>query len=355
MSNPKSKYWHTTKNGNVNPFYVSKCNGEPYWFLCSCGHDFEMKIESIANGNWCRHCSKNNWMHCGVKDCKMCFNRSFASMPNAKYWDYGKNGDLSPLHVAKRSGAVTIWLKCYKCPHSFDTTPDIIFDGTSWCRYCSKTNWKHCGVEDCKMCFNRSFASNPRSKFIVNLGNKNLLELARFTHDEYIFKCDDCGNIFPTKVCSVSRGNWCPKCKNKTEKKLWKWLKENFPEYTIIHQPKFSWCKNPKTGNELPFDFVIKELGLIIELDGDQHFKQVSTWDPPEKVQNRDIFKMSNAYKLGYKIMRIYQEDVYHDRNIWDQKLKTYIEYLDEYSLLCIDTNKHFVNETYNKYEKLFN
>ena len=47
----------------------------------------------------------------------------------------------------------------------------------------------------------------------------------------------------------------------------------------LIHQYKVKWCKNKKY---LPYDFVIPEHKVIIELDGLQHFQQVGNWKSPQ-------------------------------------------------------------------------
>ena len=92
-------------------------------------------------------------------------------------------------------------------------------------------------------------------------------------------------------------------------------------KYTkIIPQLKLDSCKLKR---HLPYDFCIPELKTIIELDGRQHFKQVSNWTNPEESLKRDIFKMQKAIKEEYKIIRIFQEDVYNN----DTK------FLDEYLL----------------------
>ena len=52
---------------------------------------------------------------------------------------------------------------------------------------------------------------------------------------------------------------------------------QNFLSIGILCRMKFNWCKNPETNKYLPFDFYIPDLNLIIEIDGDQHFEQVST------------------------------------------------------------------------------
>jgi len=63
----------------------------------------------------------------------------------------------------------------------------------------------------------------------------------------------------------------CPSCINKTEFKFYEKIKEIYP--TIKRQYKVEWCKNKLC---LPYDFVIEELNIIIEIDGEQHFTQIS-------------------------------------------------------------------------------
>jgi very-short-patch-repair endonuclease len=104
-------------------------------------------------------------------------------------------------------------------------------------------------------------------------------------------------------------------CINKTELKLYEYLIKIYP--TLTKQQKLETCKF-KT--YLPFDFCIPEIKTIIELDGAQHFKQVSNWLCPEKTIERDCFKMQRANKEGYKVIRINQEDVYDSNEIWLDK-----------------------------------
>ena len=63
-------------------------------------------------------------------------------------------------------------------------------------------------------------------------------------------------------------------------------IKEIYP--TIKRQYKVKWCKNKLC---LPYDFAIEELKIIIELDGEQHFTQVSNWTSPETQIENDKFK----------------------------------------------------------------
>ena len=93
----------------------------------------------------------------------------------------------------------------------------------------------------------------------------------------------------------------------KTERKFYDLLRETYGS-GVKPQQTFEWCKNK---NLLPFDFCIEEFKIIIELDGLQHFKQVSNWQSPETIQSTDKYKMRLANKHGYSVIRIFQPDYF--------------------------------------------
>jgi hypothetical protein len=130
----------------------------------------------------------------------------------------------------------------------------------------------------------------------------------------------------------VSRRNsWCPHCNYKTENKLYNWLLEKFPLYNITRQVKFDWGKNPKTNKALPYDFFIirdDKSPILLELDGAQHFRQVSNWDSCKVIQHRDIIKQSLANNNGYTVIRICQEKVLYGTG-WEELL--YNTLLEDY------------------------
>ena len=120
-------------------------------------------------------------------------------------------------------------------------------------------------------------------------------------------------------------GQGCPNCINKTEGKLLNILQDNYYYSDIITQFKIDNCKNQK---HLPFDFLIKEHKIIIELDGQQHFKLISNWKSPEEIQKRDKYKMQCANDNDYSVIRIFQEDVWNDSFNWFEMLEDSIEYI---------------------------
>lgn len=88
-------------------------------------------------------------------------------------------------------------------------------------------------------------------------------------------------------------------------------------------QFKVDWCKDKK---HLPFDFVIEERKIIVEVDGIAHFEQVAKWKTPEHNRKRDLYKMKCANKNGSSIIRILQEDIFKNRYDWFTELCDNIE-----------------------------
>jgi very-short-patch-repair endonuclease len=208
---------------------------------------------------------------------------------------------------------------CDKCDHIFESALNNIVSG-KWCSYCS--NKKLCETLECITCFNKSFASHENAKFWSNKnGSKKPRNVFKISGKKYWFDCYKCSNCFDSALSNIVNRRWCPYCKNKTEQKLYEALKLIYP--SIIHQFKQEWCKK-KT--YLPFDFCIPELKIIIELDGAQHFIQVSNWSCPEETHENDSFKEKCANENGYSMIRIIQEDVFNDTYDWLTKIVSTIE-----------------------------
>lgn len=320
-SHYRAKYWsklNTCKARQV--FLVSNVK---YLFDCDkCGHCFDISLAVLAADRWCRYCSNQD--RCANEECQHCFNNSFASSPYAKYWS--SSNEPTPRHVAICSGK-KYWFCCKICQHEFQMSPSQIGRG-AWCPYCA--NQRLCNNKDCSVCFQKSFSSQPRSKYWSTKNIKTPREVASYSNLKYWFDCEVCSNEFQTMICNVTIADtWCPSCKNKTEMKLFDWLQLKYPLYTISKpgMQRFSWCKNIKTNKYLPFDFYIEEISTIIELDGPQHFKQISNWTPPEETSQRDRLKEYLSIKNGISVIRLLQTDVCKNKNNWESSLSDAIEY----------------------------
>ena len=303
-SQKKAIYW-SNKN-KIIPREVFKSSNIKYIFDCNCGHEFEIRLANISqNYNWCQYCCIPIKKLCSNNDCNMCFKNSFAS--HKKSNEFSKKNKEIPRNIFKNSQLRYIF-DCNICKHEYNA----ILGNSSWCPYCAIPSRILCKNNNCIFCFERSFASHEKSKYWSNKNIKLPREIFKGTDVKYWLYCDKCKIDFKTSPDKIIVGRWCSLCKTKTESKLNQSLKISYP--SLKHQFKVDWCKN-KT--HLPFDFCIPELKMIVELDGAQHFKQVSNWQSPEKTNKIDLYKMKCANENGYSIIRILQEDVFNDKYDW--------------------------------------
>ena len=140
-------------------------------------------------------------------------------------------------------------------------------------------------------------------------------------------KCPEHGIWHPSAHNHIN-GSKCPSCLNKTEQILYELLSQIYP--MLERQYKVDWCKNISSDRYLPFDFVLKLLKIIIELDGPQHFIQVMKWKSPEETRKGDIYKMKCANDNGFSVIRILQEDVYCNKYDWLNELVASIKRIIE-------------------------
>lgn len=191
---------------------------------------------------------------------------------------------------------------------------------------------------------------NPKSKYWNYDLNNNITpqDVFKNSNKKFWFTCEDCGIDFRTNLLNVTTGNnWCPNHKNKTEAIVLDFLKLIFDN--VIFQVRFDWCRSKKTGYYLAFDFCLPDKKIIIEVDGLQHFKQVSNWISPEERQKIDIYKMHQAIQQGYRIIRILQEDIKFNKHSWQKTLLTSIakgdavEYIHKNNEYDVYKNQMFV------------
>jgi YHS domain-containing protein len=251
---------------------------------------------------------------CGVIECPQVRERSFGGCHSDKVEYWLKRNEVSPYEVFKSSGN-KYWFNCRKCEHTFDASLSGVNKG-HFCPYCA--NQKLCDL-DCQFCHESSFASYPLADCWSKRNLLNPRQVFKSSGNKYWFNCRKCQHEFDVRLNDVNNGRFCPLCVNKTEKKLFEILQLSYP--TLIRNFRADWCKNPETNRHLPFDFLLPELNIIIELDGDQHFKQVSNWAPPEQTQARDKYKSDQALANNFSLIRLYQPDVLSDHNNWLNKL----------------------------------
>jgi len=340
-SSDKAKYWLIGKNVDklghqISPKDVFKSSDMKGWFKCDkCNHEFTVILgENTRNNRWCNLCA--NQQLCKNNDCNSCFNKSFASSDKAKYWVTEKNIDklgheISPRDVFKHSHN-KYWFKCDKCCHEFDKNLVSVINSKTWCCFCG--NRQLCDKNDCNSCFNKSFASSDRAKYwLIGKNKTSPRDLFKLSGKKYWFKCEK-NHEFNIGLIRLKNNQWCRHCINKTETIIFEYLSIN---YNCVIQSIFDWCKNQLTSRLLPFDILLPDYKLIIEIDGRQHFKIVNHWKTNVKLQqNNDKFKMKCALQNGYTVIRLVQEEVFDNKIDWKYRLHQAIKLYDKPQVIFI-------------------
>ena len=246
----------------------------------------------------------------------------FSQHPKSAFWSSKntKTPNEATLNTNKK-----FWFDCDKCNHVFEIRLNSINQFNSWCGFCS--NKKLCEDTECNLCFEKSFASHEKSIYWNIEKNNGIMPryIFKYSGNKHWINCNKCYQSFETRIGHVTFYNsiGCPFCINKTEQMLFDKLVLYYP--LLKRQYKKDWCKKI---NYLPFDFAIEDLKIIIELDGDQHFRQISNWMSPEKTQENDLYKMKCANENGFSVIRILQQDVYYNKYDWLDELMKNIEML---------------------------
>jgi len=133
-------------------------------------------------------------------------------------------------------------------------------------------------------------------------------------HPEHVIESTNINNL--TQCGRVG----CPSCRNKTEKKLYKWLCKHCPEAFIERE-----FPGPIYDGKTRFDFRLTfpdGFVMIIELDGAQHFWDVAHFKTStDVIAKRDLFKEQWAMAEGKWVVRVLQTDVWGDTNAWEDYL----------------------------------
>lgn len=257
--------------------------------ICREHGDFQQTPSNHLSNYNCQKCAKNFQLETDS------FIEKAINIHNDKY-DYSKvnyiNADTQIIIICKEHG-------------EFTQIPDFHIN-------------RKCG---CPKCANNKVDLSDFIKRANKMhGNKYDYSKVEYVNNRkhVIIICKKHGEFYQTPDIHINHNCGCPSCINKTEYKFYEKIKEFYP--TIKRQYKVEWCKNKQC---LPFDFAIEELKIIIELDGEQHFTQVSNWTSPESQIEKDKFKTDCANQNGFSVIRLLQEDVSKDKFDWLNEIQT--------------------------------
>lgn len=314
-------------------------------YRCKCGNESEIIYNSFQKGRRCMKCSgtpKHSYEF--VRDY---FTEQGCRLLSTEYESSGKKLDY--ICECENQSSITFGNfqgghRCMKCSGKEKYTIEQVKNSFEMIGYklltkeyigcdsileyiCDKghtkttTYTKFLTGYRCRTCCGSEKLTYEYVKTYFQDQGYELLEREYVNHSTKMkYKCDK-GHESSMPFNSFNAGRRCPKCINKTEQMVNEFLEERYTN--IITQAKFDWCKNI---NHLPFDSLLDDYKLIIEIDGKFHFQQVSNWNSPEETQKRDLYKMKLALEHGYSMIRISQEDVYNNTIVWKELLKQNIK-----------------------------
>jgi very-short-patch-repair endonuclease len=180
---------------------------------------------------------------------------------------------------------------------------------------------KHMTGQGCPWCSMRGPSVATTKEFFIakatelhdNLYDYSKVEFVKNLRQKVTIICPKHGDFIQSIKAHLSPCG-CPKCKySKGELKVFKTLNKVYNgEIEVQKRFKDLFDKNVK--NKLSFDFFLPAKNLLIEYDGEYHFKKAffnkkdteeTSYFRLKEVQRRDKLKSDYAIKNGYNLLRI--------------------------------------------------
>lgn len=238
-----------------------------------------------------------------------------------------------------------IQMKHNKCGHKYPVTPTHFLGDKTRCPKCSHRSYKKTTEEF-------------KQEVFELVGNEYIVIGEYKKNSVHIQMKHNCGHEYPVTPKNFLKGRRCPECSNRERntsrdvKKLEQILKDFGFEYE--REIAFDECKFI---NQIRFDFYIESLNLIIEYDGQQHFKPWNGCGGDDGMEGflnsrkRDAYKNSWCEEHLISLLRIDHTNSKNLKTIVEEFLinnsSTTIEkynlfYINEDSTIIRDNNKYY-------------
>ena len=185
-----------------------------------------------------------------------------------------------------------------KCPNPNHKSYEVTFNNFkhrhSRCRECRDEKYRE----------QRSFSYEDVKKYIESFNYILLSKDYKNAYTELTLLCPN-NHIYKTKFAIFKYdGCRCPICNiSKGERKIIDWLNNNNIEY-IYNEEYFNDLLSP-LGNPLRPDFIIEDIRVWIEYDGEFHYMKKYEDDYHENILVNNKLKDNYAIKNKWKLIRI--------------------------------------------------
>lgn len=281
-----------------------KYNYEKMTFLCQCGKTYTTNLGNVIRGSQqqCPDCGREKGALLHRKD--------------KLFWKTIKELELEILDD------YTGMKKSYY----FKTKEGYIFKAVAW-NLITNLNHQSCyySMRNNYSLYNMRLYLKIHHPDITLISNKYI-----GAKKKYEFQCS-CGEFFWSDWQWFMKGvgTRCPKCTKRMsniELKTKEWLEENNIKFEM--QKSFEGCKDILP---LKFDFYLPEMNIVIEVDGEQHYRPVAFNGNKkdgeiafQKNKKRDLIKDNYCKNNNIKMLRIPYLD-FNKNEDYKQKLQTFI------------------------------
>lgn len=242
---------------------------------CPKGHIIEIRYNDFKKGVRCKMCSSN-------------YHPKFTYEYVKEYIENENYELLSKEYINANSNITVV------CPHGhrFETRFGRFKNGAR-CQKCHLMN------NNLNTVHSYEYVKEQLSSEGYNLLSTEYTN----AHDKILIECPK-GHRFETKYNAFQQGNRCPHCnESKGEREISQILCELNIEY--IKQYRFEDCKFKYT---LPFDFCLPKYNILIEYDGELHYKVSKHHGGLDRfidTKIRDTVKNEYCKKNNIKLIRI--------------------------------------------------
>lgn len=281
-------------------------------FYCfSCKDVFSMGWNEIRNGQNCAICR-------GIQVGKK---HSLAYLRKDLLKDWSSNNNISPKQITVGSSTSVFW-NCKKCGNVYSSSPykRSIGEGCYYCsgRRVSKSN----NLENIYPEISAEWDYDKNYPFTPNDFTWGSGKPAHWI-------CSKCGHKWKTNMIAdrTSGEKGCPNCRSSHgEKRIYSYLEKmgmsNGKDFYL--EKKFPNCKNERT---LPFDFYIPKLNLLIEYNGEQHYKPLKIFGGEKRFFDRlrnDSIKRKFCKKEKIELLEISYLDFDNIEKILSKQINKY-------------------------------
>jgi very-short-patch-repair endonuclease len=271
-----------SRGGELLSEYIS--DGRKVLILCENSHVFDMRPGDIKreDSRWCPKCSS----HCPIQAMN-----SFLEIVSAK-----GGIPLSPYINAKTK----VSIRC-SVEHVFEITPSDV-KNSYWCSKCANNN-----------------PEQARDRLLIVIEKKEGKLLTEYENDKsnVWVRCKK-SHVFDMRPGNIKSGQWCPQCAHSK-------LEEAICEYLRCRQIEFTTQVN-LPGTRKTYDVGVPSLSLLIEGDGQQHFRDIPHFhgeDGFAKQKESDTVKDQYAYDNNLHLVRIPYSQVNNIESILDSVITT--------------------------------